>query len=176
MLRRLQKRRNAGARHFATCNSCYQDISGVRYKCVDEQCPDYDLCAKCEALPIPIHPPTHSMLKIKVASGPAFPTQHATDVAAMFTANQERHGATCDNCADAIHGVRYKCMHADCLDYDICPRCEAGPERPHPLNHPLLKVMTADTIIPKVMRPGQRMTVSMIVEEVHDYDGNPWDI
>lgn len=176
MLRRFQKRSNAGAQHFATCDNCNQGISNVRYKCVDEQCPDYDLCAKCEAFPIPIHPPAHPMLKIKVASGPTFPAQRATDIAAMLVTSQERHGATCDNCHEPILGVRYKCMHADCLDYDICSRCEAGPERPHPLDHPLLKVVTADTIIPKVMRPGQRMRVSVMVEEVHDYDGNSWDI
>lgn len=29
------------------------------------QCPDYDLCEKCEALPIPVHPSIHPMLKMK---------------------------------------------------------------------------------------------------------------
>lgn len=28
-------------------------------------CPDYDLCSKCEALPIPVHPIHHPVLKIK---------------------------------------------------------------------------------------------------------------
>ena len=28
-------------------------------------CPDFDLCAACEAHPIPVHPPTHPLLKIR---------------------------------------------------------------------------------------------------------------
>src|SRR6266508_2928312 len=28
-------------------------------------CPDYDLCQNCEALPIAVHPPNHPLLKIK---------------------------------------------------------------------------------------------------------------
>ena len=28
-------------------------------------CPDYDLCQNCEALPIAVHPPTHPMLRIR---------------------------------------------------------------------------------------------------------------
>ena len=30
------------------------------------ECPDYDLCEKCESAPFPVHPETHPMLKTKV--------------------------------------------------------------------------------------------------------------
>ncbi|KJA28423.1 hypothetical protein HYPSUDRAFT_1087110 [Hypholoma sublateritium FD-334 SS-4] len=53
--------------HYATCNGCTKTISGVRYKCMHPECPDYDLCENCEALPIPVHPPIHPMLKMKTA-------------------------------------------------------------------------------------------------------------
>ena len=34
-------------------------------------CPDYDLCEKCEAHPIPYHPPTHHLLKMRTSTVPA---------------------------------------------------------------------------------------------------------
>lgn len=33
-------------------------------------CPDYDLCEKCEAHPIPFHPPTHHLLKVRTSAVP----------------------------------------------------------------------------------------------------------
>ncbi|KZP33444.1 hypothetical protein FIBSPDRAFT_1036010 [Athelia psychrophila] len=49
--------------HHAVCDNCKKTVLGERYKCAE--CPDYDHCAGCEALPIPKHPPAHVMLKIK---------------------------------------------------------------------------------------------------------------
>ncbi|KAF9245874.1 hypothetical protein BU15DRAFT_40794 [Melanogaster broomeanus] len=53
------------AAHLAVCNSCQQTIRGARYKCLHPSCPDFDLCSDCEALPIPVHPPNHPMLKMR---------------------------------------------------------------------------------------------------------------
>ncbi|KAF5366933.1 hypothetical protein D9757_010843 [Collybiopsis confluens] len=38
------------------------------YHCIHQDCPDFDLCQDCEALPIVVHPTTHPMLKIKDVS------------------------------------------------------------------------------------------------------------
>ncbi|KAH8835582.1 hypothetical protein DL96DRAFT_1702560 [Flagelloscypha sp. PMI_526] len=54
--------------HFSNCDSCGNGIQGVRYKCTT--CEDYDLCQNCEALPIPVHPASHTMLKIKSPFAP----------------------------------------------------------------------------------------------------------
>jgi len=50
------------------CDGCNSDIYGVRYKCGN--CADYDLCGNCEALPKPIHDPTHIFLKIRKPIAP----------------------------------------------------------------------------------------------------------
>ncbi|KAK5815341.1 hypothetical protein F5H01DRAFT_345557 [Linnemannia elongata] len=50
------------------CDGCDSDIYGVRYKCGN--CADYDLCGNCEALPQPIHDPTHIFLKIRKPIAP----------------------------------------------------------------------------------------------------------
>ncbi|KAK3842038.1 MAG: hypothetical protein J3R72DRAFT_400851 [Linnemannia gamsii] len=50
------------------CDGCNSDIYGVRYKCGN--CADYDLCGNCEALPQPIHDPTHIFLKIRKPVAP----------------------------------------------------------------------------------------------------------
>lgn len=57
-------------------------------------------------------------------------------------------------CHKHIVGVRYKCMHPSCPDYDLCADCEALPIAVHPPVHPLLKMRSPDTIIPTVYRVG----------------------
>ena len=47
-----------------TCDGCEKPVIGFRYKCV--QCPDYDLCEKCEAKRI--HP-GHNMMRIATPEG-----------------------------------------------------------------------------------------------------------
>ena len=47
-----------------TCDGCDQPVVGFRYKCV--QCPDYDLCGRCEAKKI--HP-GHNMMRISAPDG-----------------------------------------------------------------------------------------------------------
>ncbi|KAH9858338.1 hypothetical protein C2E23DRAFT_803657 [Lenzites betulinus] len=51
--------------HNASCNACGIRIKGIRYRCTNETCHDFDLCEHCESLPIPVHPTTHALLKIK---------------------------------------------------------------------------------------------------------------
>lgn len=63
-----------------------------------------------------------------------------------------RHYATCDGCDKTIYGARYKCMHPNCPDFDLCGACEAHPIPIHPSNHPMLKMKTPDTFLPTVYR------------------------
>ncbi|KAF6744231.1 hypothetical protein DFP72DRAFT_1078938 [Ephemerocybe angulata] len=66
--------------------------------------------------------------------------------------HRKAHFARCDACSKTIHGVRYKCMHPDCPDFDLCNRCEAMPIPVHPESHPLLrvKIRNPDVVIPTV--------------------------
>jgi hypothetical protein len=57
------------------------------------------------------------------------------------------HAVWYSACKKVITGVRYKCMHPSCHDYDLCTGCEALPMAVHPDSHPLLKVKRADTVI-----------------------------
>ncbi|PVG03041.1 hypothetical protein CPB86DRAFT_779929 [Serendipita vermifera] len=63
---------NGMARHRAICDAvgCGKTIVGVRYKCMHPSpaCADFDLCEDCEALPIPVHPRDHPLLKITTPS------------------------------------------------------------------------------------------------------------
>jgi len=48
--------------HFGViCDNCGETIVGIRYKC--SNCPDFDLCEKCE--PQGVHFPDHVFLKVK---------------------------------------------------------------------------------------------------------------
>jgi next-to-BRCA1 protein 1 len=41
-------------------------------------------------------------------------------------------------------------MHPGCPDFDLCEGCEAHPIPLHPDRHPLLKIRSPDTVIPKI--------------------------
>ncbi|KDQ15743.1 hypothetical protein BOTBODRAFT_31628 [Botryobasidium botryosum FD-172 SS1] len=51
--------------HFAMCDSCKNQIVGPRFKCLSPSCPDADFCVHCEALPIPVHPTSHPLVKLR---------------------------------------------------------------------------------------------------------------
>jgi len=48
--------------HNAFCDSCNCTITGIRYKCGN--CPDYDLCSRCDKNSKIVHNPEHIFIKI----------------------------------------------------------------------------------------------------------------
>jgi hypothetical protein len=108
---------SSGVHSDIQCDGCNQfPLVGVRYKCT--VCPDYDLCASCEAKNQ--HPAEHPLLKLKEAP--------QSDV---------HYGVTCDGCgAVPIHGPRYKCTV--CPNFDLCGACES--KGIHDPTHALLKL------------------------------------
>jgi next to BRCA1 gene 1 protein len=85
---------------------------------------------------------------VRVSDAASLVHYHAT----RDTTVRPQHHATCNSCEEVIYGVRYKCMHPMCDDYDLCARCEALPIPVHPASHPLLKLRTPDVLIPDVKR------------------------
>lgn len=129
-------------RHFAHCNMCDSAIVGDRFKCIN--CPDFDTCANCFKITGEQHP-HHGFVRVSKTS----------DLMMRNTVtNTAAHYASCDSCRKTIRGVRYKCMHPSCPDFDLCQNCEALPIPVHPSIHPLLKMKTPDTVIPTVYRVG----------------------
>ncbi|KAJ3973935.1 hypothetical protein EV361DRAFT_795290 [Lentinula raphanica] len=133
--------------HSATCDLCESRIYGDRYKCVT--CPDWDCCVfNCVLNSITEEQhPRHAFVKI---SRPA-------DYIRRDTTVDEAHFATCNSCSRHIYGIRYKCMHEDCPDFDLCSVCEALPIAVHPAHHPLLKIKEVETVIPTVYRNNSRV-------------------
>ncbi|KAG9035119.1 hypothetical protein FRB95_011986 [Tulasnella sp. JGI-2019a] len=108
---------------FANCDICLKPISGNRYKCLN--CPDFDTCASCFGLVQQKHP-GHDFVKFMSS------VYYYRDRSTI-----ERH-ARCDSCKEKITRVRYKCLA--CPDFDLCDKCEAHPNKPHPVTHPLAKL------------------------------------
>ncbi|KAF9567754.1 hypothetical protein CPC08DRAFT_746636 [Agrocybe pediades] len=132
--------------HPATCDLCESRIVGCRYKCA--VCPDFDTCNGCFSIVSEQHP-GHTFIRI----------QKPDDFVRARAQPRQMHYATCDGCNRTIQGTRYKCMSPDCLDYDLCENCEALPIPVHPSFHPMLKMKTADTVIPTVSRFGRRVLI-----------------
>lgn len=121
-------RPTASGTHSAACDMCSSRIRGVRYKCT--VCPDYDVCESCFRVSEDVHP-THSFAKV----------YNQGDIVIRKSPQASfRHHARCDVCQNQIMGVRYKCLHPSCADFDICERCEAMPFPVHPETHALLKL------------------------------------
>ncbi|KAG2345200.1 hypothetical protein BDR05DRAFT_998350 [Suillus weaverae] len=133
-------------RHCAACNMCDSPIVGDRFKCVN--CPDFDTCSDCFKITKEQHP-YHGFVRVSKTSD--LMMRNAVTNTAI-------HYATCDSappaCRKTIRGVRYKCMHPSCPDFDLCQNCEALPIPVHPSIHPLLKMKTPDTVVPTVYRVG----------------------
>jgi len=120
---------NPDAHSNVRCDGCNVfPIVGARYNCT--VCPDFDLCAKCEAASV--HPAEHPLLKLRQPVNT--PVVH--------------HGITCDGCQQSpITGIRFKCR--TCPDFDLCEACEA--KNVHPADHPLVKFKVEK---PRHGRPG----------------------
>jgi next-to-BRCA1 protein 1 len=142
---------------------CSSRIYGVRFVCLIPhvawnvltnaqkciECPDFDVCEPCQAITNEQHP-NHSFIKISKLNDIVYRQSRR---------NLAKHRAMCDapGCSKTIHGVRYKCMHPSCKDFDLCADCEALPIPVHPIDHPLLKIKTPKTIIPRILREGQEI-------------------
>ncbi|GAA5975882.1 hypothetical protein JCM10908_005314 [Rhodotorula pacifica] len=121
----------APVRHAATCNLCDKTIFGARYKCLE--CPDFDLDAECYDTNVRELHPGHKFVRLQS------PRDYVPSYAPP-TPVRHRH-VRCEGCQrEPIVGVRYRCMHPDCADYDLCGDCEALPIAVHPRDHPLLKI------------------------------------
>lgn len=116
--------------HNASCDGCQGRIKGIRYKCLD--CPDWDACGSCFESLDEIHP-HHSFVKIH--------RKEDYIMKARAGRQAEHPRVVCDNCQHGISGARFKCMHPECRDFDLCASCESSPNRTHPMDHPLLKMV-----------------------------------
>ncbi|KAJ3829373.1 hypothetical protein F5880DRAFT_1470735 [Lentinula raphanica] len=162
--------------HSATCDLCESRIYGDRYKCVT--CPDWDCCGELSLLFTHVSCCAHktasrtSLLKLRLSVfncvlNSITEEQHPrhafvkisrpADYIRRDTTVDEAHFATCNSCSRHIYGIRYKCMHEDCPDFDLCSVCEALPIAVHPAHHPLLKIKEVETAIPRVYRNNSRV-------------------
>ncbi|KAL1406420.1 hypothetical protein Q8F55_008119 [Vanrija albida] len=119
--------------HPATCDLCSQTIIGVRWKCLN--CPDWDCCSTCAKSVDNTHP-GHSFVKLHK------PTDYVTNPTWDARYNVNHPFVICDGCNVTIRGPRFKCMHPECPDYDLCEKCESAPVAVHPETHPMLKTKT----------------------------------
>lgn len=94
-------------------------------------CPDYDVCEACHSI-VPEQHPKHPFVRIHDPKDILIRPHHY--------ANRVLHHARCDSCSKQISGARFKCLHPDCPDYDLCENCEALPIDVHPSSHPLIKL------------------------------------
>ncbi|KAI0699389.1 hypothetical protein C8T65DRAFT_581265 [Cerioporus squamosus] len=142
--------------HNAMCNMCDSRICGDRFKCLN--CPDYDVCQLCYKITADQHP-GHGFVKV---GEPA--TLMVRD-----SSSDPVHFASCNVCGSRIRGVRYKCMHEGCDDFDMCENCEALPISVHPINHPLLKMKTPGVIAPTILRAEEIVVPRMQSRPVSPY-------
>ncbi|KAG8833691.1 hypothetical protein FRC17_010223 [Serendipita sp. 399] len=101
---------NAGAKASNVHTNVYCDgcgmspIVGIRYKCANNEHPNFDLCSAC--FEGGKHDPTHEMILIPV------PRQNLP----------VHEGFSCNTCSVfPIVGTRYRCMICD--DFDMCSTC-----------------------------------------------------
>lgn len=144
-------------RHNAFCDVCSKVVRGVRYKCLD--CPDWDACEGCYASLARTHA-GHAFVRISE------PADHLT---ARHAPKVLHPHISCDGCQKPVRGVRYKCVHPSCPDFDLCEACEAHPNHGgHPISHHMLKMRVpqivenhsffeAGAASPSIRAPGPRV-------------------
>ncbi|EGO20236.1 hypothetical protein SERLADRAFT_442372 [Serpula lacrymans var. lacrymans S7.9] len=160
---RRENERDIGAGHIlhnATCNLCDSPIEGDRYISTLVTIRDYlafEYYNESTWLKTVLRRITHEQHPnhgfVKVEKPENLMMRNALSVSST------KHYATCNACKQRICGVRYKCMHTNCPDFDLCASCEALPIPVHPAIHPLLKMKTVDTVIPTVYRFGQKSLI-----------------
>jgi len=115
-------------------------VSYSAQKCFD--CPDFDVCSSCYAI-VPAQHPGHSFARLR-----------DTMDLKPHSISPPVHPAGCNGCGKIIQGIRYKCMHPSCKDFDLCANCEALPIPVHPTAHAMLKIRQPGIYIPTVKRYG----------------------
>jgi next to BRCA1 gene 1 protein len=144
---------------LATCEFCDTAIRGERFvshsyytlrysytipqKCFD--CPEFNTCSSCYVI-VPSQHPGHSFAHLRDPNDLNY-SPFAPPI----------HRANCSDCGKVISGIRYKCMHPACNDFDLCANCEALPIPVHPTSHTMLKIRDPDAYIPVVTRYFQRV-------------------
>ncbi|OMJ15164.1 Next to BRCA1 gene 1 protein [Smittium culicis] len=90
-----------------SCDSCQQEISDLRWKCID--CPDFDLCQNCKF--------NHSLINH------GHPLYAIPPFYRDVIANRDDSGyeVVCNLCEATINGVRWNCNI--CEDIDFCSKC-----------------------------------------------------
>lgn len=146
-LTHAKKKEESEELHRASCDLCLGRIRGERWKCLE--CGDFDACGGCKPL-IPVHHPTHTFVRVHSASPSSFfPPDLPTSSKA--NGNVVHRGVFCDGCDFPIRGIRFKCVHPACEDFDLCEGCEAAPggmggreggSGEHERDHPMLKLRT----------------------------------
>ena len=99
--------------HNATCDICSASIIGTRWRCMS--CPDWDCCADCYSSVGQLHP-IHALVPITDAAV-------SRKLLRSSEATVPHFGVTCDSCQRPIRGIRFKCTHEACPDFDLVRPC-----------------------------------------------------